>query len=958
MANTIIHAISINLQAEYADDATIGLYTYCGVSVLNWSEATITGVAYDYSTGMLLRGGIGTIQAKSDLSRGGNIAQYSGFSFKVANAEKLSGSLVDLGIYLVGLPIQLIRYEGTEADSDSVSTTSDFTGIIESTEWNETELVINCKNSRYKRNAVITTTNTDGITTPVTFGSFYPPDADAKINNLAKFVKTIETTDNNKYDSTFFCNTSGFDCFPIVANDPDASYYYIATPSVCKYSVAEYISVSDCFCIVIDGGTGQPNQIKEVASFFPILNQNMFLFVLKNVFEYPLSYSGANRAWVRFIEKTRFFESDIHPCKSFLNKSGSIASTPETYAFNSSSDSFNKITDYNFSIDSTDNNTLKIDGNFYSNDFNKIESFNIYPITSLTKSTASQLNFNGNVYTKVDDGSGAIDGVYAKGWNIIEHNVNVFTATNLSDTYDREKLSYAGINLECSKSGLTSNLYAAACFDFDLPNVLDTDFNSVYIGLKMQYSCTDITASGFEITLNSFGENSTYEKTIDSDREIISGTEAVNFDNFPDTYWIDGPYATTNNRFYINSAVLTSGVWVVSGYTKLEISANDLKYKNYVNGTIKFQIESTAALNQNPEISVILTELAIIIKKSDMSVDKQIYTPFQGRKFNNTFDGRKTATALIENPIDIIEHCKRLQNWSEISGHTPIAWGKTYSADARIKLTGEGSFDSTTLDYLKGEAAGVCAFQVFDEDKAATDVITKAVCDTYNIGSYIDNDGYECLETIDQLTAPADSITLADIIGDIGSVTEPNPANVYAQPIVKYLYNVGSDKYDAELKVTDIDKAAWLSSYTPGYTAGDGETVWGMCKVLYNKYRIVEPCSNDFSERLLIRSYHGAVDFVKRKILWMDKYRVSINIPYSKGKGYNIFRHVYLNLPWHTNGKNVECIIENITKNKNSGIVSLDLVILENIETAWFNNASVGPEYQDNASTGNEYNAR
>jgi len=184
-------------------------------------------------------------------------------------------------------------------------------------------------------------------------------------------------------------------------------------------------------------------------------------------------------------------------------------------------------------------------------------------------------------------------------------------------------------------------------------------------------------------------------------------------------------------------------------------------------------------------------------------------------------------------------------------------------------------------------------------------------------------------------------------------VEEPRIENVFCEPVVNYLFNQGSGKYDRTLAVTHIDATEWQSSYTPGYKDADGVVVWNACKVLYNQFRWVEPCPAEFSDQNMIADYDTVVYCVKRKIAWMNRWRLpTITVSYSKGNAYNLFTHLMVQLPMHTNNTLVECIIEKLVKSKNTGTVKIDFVVLGNIENAWYDTSDSMNEKVDTSDTG------
>jgi hypothetical protein len=159
-------------------------------------------------------------------------------------------------------------------------------------------------------------------------------------------------------------------------------------------------------------------------------------------------------------------------------------------------------------------------------------------------------------------------------------------------------------------------------------------------------------------------------------------------------------------------------------------------------------------------------------------------------------------------------------------------------------------------------------------------------------------------------------------------VEEPKIENIFCEPIVNYNWDAGAEKFNSQLKVTNTDANAWSAAYTPGFTAGDGETIWGYCHALRQLYRDIEPCPPDFSDQSMLTLYADAVAYLTAKLFWMENKRIAFSVNYAKGEDYHFAQHVMLTLPHQTDGDPVECVIERVKKDKNNNLVELKLVIL------------------------------
>lgn len=966
MASTIIQAVRINLPETYTQDASIGLYTDEGASFFAWSETLLSGVSDQWKEGLVTINGFGVREEAGSLEIGGNVANYAGMDIVLADAEILAVAIKNLGINLTGLKAIVYEFVGTVADSDATSFTQIFDGIVEDQTWNDIEFTIKLRNARYKRNALVVTVNANKTVTPVTIGKHYPPTtkildgvavASTEISNLAKFVRTVDNLDEDTYSNAFFdgdhASYPGVKVFPIETIYADHLHYACRMPG--SYgNIWVKTSPEDVYVLITEGdGVGQIRQIDEWETW-DYSDYYTVYFKIKDVLLTELSVTGNDRSWVRFVKIGREYAGDVWPCKDFLKTADGTATTiPELHTYES--EKFNRIADFGFTVKDTNNNALDIEGSQYSNDIDNVDSFIVLPVTSFELIGETNLNEYGVSGTW----SKYVDGVYIKPSGSVPASISGNTLSNASYAYDKNSTTEAEFFPEMTYAA-GNNAYAGIALKFSLPEIPENvEVDNIYIGLLGHSNAYYNQPAGLSnVSLMVGARRFKYTKTSDYFTKAIhvSGAQAdVHIDDLPDKYY-DDTVSTNNVNFYRQSTVEGDGKWTyLYGYELFEIDAvaADIKkevYKSYQHG---FLIFSADVFNTYASdvlgLRARLNEIAVIFKLSSSSIKKEIYVPLSGRIFNSTWGSRKTAANLIESPVDVIEHFKRLQNWSELGG--TYDWGKEYDPSAQIEIgAGEGSFDSANLNYLTDQK---CCFQITDENKGTTDAIVKKLCDTFGLCSYIDSAGDERLATLETI-APAESITLSDIIGGIGDVIEPQIQNIFVQPIVNYQYNQGSGKFDRTLSVTNIEKSAWQASYTPGYTLSDGERVWNACKALYAQYRNIEQCPSEFSDQYMIADYATAVAYVLRKINWMTRFRVSFTTSYAKAGTYHIFKHIMVSLPHHTNGASVECIIEKLRKDKNKGLVSMTVVVLEGIITEWQDTPDTGPEYQDTESTGSE----
>jgi hypothetical protein len=381
-----------------------------------------------------------------------------------------------------------------------------------------------------------------------------------------------------------------------------------------------------------------------------------------------------------------------------------------------------------------------------------------------------------------------------------------------------------------------------------------------------------------------------------------------------------------------------------------------------------FYYLSTASATQYVDFG--LYECALILKKS-VSIKDRIYTGIRGRTYNDTWGSRKTAANLIETPVDIIEHCARLQNWSEISDNKK--YGKEYSPNALIKTSGAGSYDDSTLDAVGGTDVSLwrpkdlaCAGQIMQGNDGYTDDLMRHFARLSWCALRQDFDGYECIHYMPDTTAPTEAITLTKIVGKIGNIIEPQTSDIFCCPYIRYNYNYGSGKYDGLIQIlntNDPNSTGYLTTYTPGATdtgnleAGkvDGRVIWEQCAWLFSKYKQIETPPSELTDLPFVREYTTALWYLYQWVMWQGKRAITLDVPYSVGKTYYCGMRATLSLPHQTNSKALNCMVTGVRRDKANGIVGLTMLLLqEPTSAAIYQDSDAGslPKYQDTDAGG------
>jgi hypothetical protein len=183
------------------------------------------------------------------------------------------------------------------------------------------------------------------------------------------------------------------------------------------------------------------------------------------------------------------------------------------------------------------------------------------------------------------------------------------------------------------------------------------------------------------------------------------------------------------------------------------------------------------------------------------------------------------------------------------------------------------------------------------------------------------------------------------LVGEPSDIQPAQVQDVFCQPIVNYQYNYGSNGFDKQLAITNVQAASYVAGYAVGFATADGEAIWNKAHALYLKYGQIEAPPSDFTDQKTITTYEEALAWFTMKIDWMGKYRVTVPVFWDKGKNYHYAQHINFRHPHYTNGVSVECVIEKIVKDKNfkpAGKVTVSLVIIDDINCMFYY-----PNYQD-----------
>lgn len=726
--------------------------------------------------------------------------------------------------------------------------------------------------------------------------------------------------------------------------------------------------------IVVGGATGtslvgQYRKITRITDYGVSAGNVYWVDVeLETYFEKDLVFTGTDQAWVQFLNLPFEYPCDTWPCAGFLNDAGGDSSQVlNLYSYKSESSflerksydtdsitgkliintsfvpiGFQKIAPYGYNAKIGGiNNSLIIDAKLFESDPSQLLSYDIFPLkdrTAFIENTLTAWGFP--TWNRMDGGELGFVPVFD---DAVQTDLIDYDATDVGGAnpdLDRKDSSYRYVTLQTDGQ---TNIKVVFEFSIDIEKLL-FDYDSYYLGVNI--STKSVNAGG---TSNCRGGiKLLLRRFIGSTIETLSNANGAKLDDFnkwsaidclPDFYY--NPRTTPdNNKAFIFDTELSSLAYPQQYLTCHKNFPLAVNTKEQIGSLHRVGLIYENAVDGTTDILIKMIEMSLICKMST-SISEKLFTLCKGRTFNSTWGSRKTSANMITNPVDMLEHFKRLQCGMEFGD--VVEFGKAYSPSMPIKTGAavDGSYDNAILDTVKTFTP---AYQILDVGPAWTDTQIRDLCRTFHVCTYTDRAGYECVTTLDT-TDPAETILFTDIKGAIGETKEPEIGDVFCQPIFNYRYNSGSEKFDKQMCVLNIQESTYNAAYTPGIdntahtlhaTLHDGEYVWAQCKAKYSKYRQIEPCPSSFSDQKMIVTYVDAIKIFSMKISWMGKNRQPLSVFYSKGKDYHPGKHVKIMLPHQTNRMTVECVIEKIKISKNRNQVDLQLVLLEDVQTAFF----------------------
>lgn len=506
--STLIRAIRIKLDKAYTAVPDMGLYTEDGVSQLRYSESPLTGVSETYKNGILIESG--DIECNADFRKGGASVQVSDITVKLAGTIMLGGAqrqfcyALDMaGISLIGLILEIIEFEGTEDDSDSVEVLTMFTGSIENISWNETEFIITVKSSlSLKRNACMTTVNSNGIVLPITFGSSDPENDRyfKAIRENAKEIK-LKVEDLTQHTGTYI--PAEMSLFPVAGKigTTPSKIYDVRLGWINATAAANLETfLVDKWVLVREGkGNGAWAQIKTctlIGSGQTYVRLEFYSYLVEDLAgneNGDLKDSSENKinSWINIIDLDKLYTLDTTISKGFFDSNGQYLQKLADIYMKDDDDNVKQIPHFGYDVNlDGDNNSMVINPLLFKGDSNSMASFLFLPVNEFKRSESSNLtdwSFPSKVKVR--------DGVYRTA-AVAVTNISVLPANieQSSNLFDKD------INTSCSTQSTFStaeNVEWTHAFTFKLPALpKNLSFSNVYIGINAKIETNDSSGSG------------------------------------------------------------------------------------------------------------------------------------------------------------------------------------------------------------------------------------------------------------------------------------------------------------------------------------------------------------------------------------------------------------------------------------------------------------------------------
>jgi len=372
-------------------------------------------------------------------------------------------------------------------------------------------------------------------------------------------------------------------------------------------------------------------------------------------------------------------------------------------------------------------------------------------------------------------------------------------------------------------------------------------FDEVYILPNFSHNCTvgpqtiqiEITAQLYDL----YGYASeTLVNGFDLKNSSL-GTSEVTLRTLPRSYFNETGDDTV---FYADKASLDISEIIASSKAILAF--------NRIRVTLSFT-------STNPSGYVLkLEELGLVVKQTVSATNETFYAPIVGETYGTAWDGRKTSTDPILHITDAIEHLIRNYDentqawraatayvigdrvratvdngnifvataagtshastepsWTDTAGATYIDSGVTWKQLRAIPV------DTASFDFANDQRVVWYVGRTLTEKKDTEEYITE-LCKQGFLISFIDTTGKVNIKAWRENITPTVTFDEGNILaGSLGEMILTPMRRVYNDILVRYDYNPGSNGFNKQIAITNIDKPAFPAAtdlVSPGTSLG------------------------------------------------------------------------------------------------------------------------------------------
>lgn len=619
LINTDILGIVIHLPYTYTSNPNLGVYG----NQIRLSETPLYATDA-YTPGRIVK--VGSIPLNSDFSTGGNVKQATSVDITILNTGGYYQRILELGINLTGLMVQVREFIGEPINSDSVSSDYIFTGYITDLQIDSTTIQITVRsNMSEARRANIgqlialdtfpnaPESNVDRIV-PVMFGNSDPVNGRYfKILQTAAKNDTLHVMDTIFYDEDDTLNPKTYQFpveFPFNLREFRVFWGYDNDASDLGISVMnEYPDwFKGLYLFCTEGPAGIIGTMRKISDFFATggVYPDTEMFIELTIADYLPELTAGNHD-MDAEDQTYFELHDIDvrylvSANEVIGICDSVTGIKQLNNFDLfvKDDTISKLMSADI-IYSTLTKELIIDPRIYSNtDLSKTIAYDCYPAKLIDRMMRADFNEIGRTgYNVLLPGAVPAPGLNSPSVSGITVN-EVNTIGSPFDALDRQSgTDHQWITEYKGLSGAANTVEIG--FKVTPPTLVPGyKFTNCYLGINMTVGVTK------DVRFTALVDYAVFlRKPFKTGEHLSDGNKYyyLNVNNIPDFYYITNP-ETGNYNFFVTTPNTGNGAYNVRGYKnfKLDIkSQDDLENIKYISIITRLDPDY---INYNAEVTI------------------------------------------------------------------------------------------------------------------------------------------------------------------------------------------------------------------------------------------------------------------------------------------------------------------------------------------------------------------